>query len=139
MAGSSDDQSIRLDQAFREVSARRSADPSLPHEPPVRPDPDAIREATDAAAGRRRAKALEADELRQVIRAELSTALAGSDLVVELSALVTAVDDLRRRVEDLADQLEEPAPLDAAGGSSSSRGLRHGLRSMSPGRPGRVR
>jgi hypothetical protein len=138
MAGTSDDQSIRLDEAFREVSAQRGADPSPQPDRAAPPDPAAVREATELAA-RRRAKTLDAEALRSVISEELHAALATSDVLVEVTALAAAVDDLRRRVEELCEQLEEPRSLDAAGGSVTSRSLRHGLRSMSPGRPNRVR
>jgi hypothetical protein len=135
LAGHPDDQSLRLDQAFREVSSRHKGDvPSAG----ATGAPEAP-EAATADAPRAAEPAASREIVRQVVREEVAAALGESDLAVELGILVAAVEHLKQRVDALAAASELP---ETAGASTSASGrgvLKHGLRSMSTGRAARGR
>jgi hypothetical protein len=119
-----DDTSIRLDEAMREVMARRG--PEANGSAPV-----------DGEVPVRSPMPMEYDRevVGELVREEVAAALAESDLGVEMGVLTAAVEELRKRVDVLTEQLDQ-----AMSGESASRGaLRSGLRSMSTGRSGRSR
>jgi hypothetical protein len=141
-----DETSIRLDDAMREVMARRGAE-SKPTEQ-VRPvevsEPD---EPTDPAlpvavngteVHDRSPMGVEYDRelIREIARQEVEAALAQSDLAVEMGVLTAAVEHLKQRVDALVEQLDRVAPAESAAGRGA---LLSGLRSMSTGRSGRSR
>jgi hypothetical protein len=137
MAADADDTSIRLEQAFREVSAQRAArgefelasngQPPVPIEHhPVGDTPGEMTQSRPSEGG---------EDVRLLVRDEVAAALAESNLAVEMGVLVAAVEHLKQRVDALMAELERAQSDDAAPSATTSRrALRHGLRSASSGR-----
>ena len=150
MSGHTDDQSIRLEEAFREVTSRRTAAPVPPAsepmsepEPDLEPAPAPPAPVVEAAPEPQRAPEVPRDDIHALVREEVASALAESDLAVEIGVLTAAVEHLMRRVDALVLQQElhdgadagEPA---AATGSGRTT-LMQGLVAKSTSRAGRSR
>jgi hypothetical protein len=121
------DESIRLEQAFREISAQR-AQATEAHAP------DPIVERSRATNGHDADR--DGDPGTEEPVAEERVVVDQSDLAVEMGVLTAAVHHLQQRVDALAERLDQVTQADA----STGRGpLRSGLRSMTTGRSGRNR
>ena len=123
MSGQTDDHSLRLDQAYREVSARRAQKEHHTNGA----EPHRVEDvAADAASPFD-------DVIRRLVQEEVASALADSDVMVELGVLTAAVEHLKQRVDAIVDELEH---LDGSGPVvANTRGPRlHAFRAMSNGR-----
>jgi hypothetical protein len=119
MSGTRDEQSMRLDAAFREVSTGRAPDAPAPAPDPAPTEPPA----------------------RAGLQREVTAALAEAGVVQELARLSEAVEALGRRLDELVARLDEAAEVvDGAPADGAGRvPLLQNLRSISTSRTGRAR
>jgi hypothetical protein len=140
-----DETSIRLDDAMREVMARRSGADAQAEPKPAEATEHVDAAETPPAPAVNGSKVpdhspmpVEYDRelVREIAREEIAAALAQSDLAVEMGVLTAAVEHLKQRVDALVEQLDRATPDESAAGRGA---LLSGLRSMSTGRSGRSR